>query len=411
VNNRSKKTLVLSLAGFFLLFISFAAPCHAKQEPSCLGKKPGVTIKLSEDAFITIDYAFQLHSAWRDTGSGADLTEPTTDLYFRRNRLTLGGQSSEKLSFSVELEHAGDRNILPLEVTEKGVTDYSVLEANVTADLAKGFKITAGRKKTPFTREILDGCFTPLSVDRSLFIYTPMQHSRDTGVVLWGNLADSKFQYRLAAMEGQDSSSAPERSPRYTARMHFAFLDPEDGYGYSGTYLGTKMVLTIGAGAQYEPGAVYTDIISKTGDKDYTAWTADAFLEYPIGMAGTLTLSGAYLNVSFDGAYKGGGNADPDSFGIDGEKNGWYAKAGYLIADNIGPGQVQPFVRYEEWNYAFVNGVNDQKIKWLGAGLNYLINGQALRLSVEYSKTDFVKEENAKSQDFTTIITMLQFGL
>jgi hypothetical protein len=189
--------------------------------------------------------------------------------------------------------------------------------------------------------------------------------------------------------------------------MHCAFLDPEDGYGYSGTYLGTKMILTIGAGAQYEPGAVYTDILSKTESKDYTAWTADAFLEYPMGMAGTLTLSGAYLNVSFDGAYKGGGNADPDSIGIDGEKNGWYAKAGYLITDNIGPGQVQPFARYEEWNYAFVNGVNNQKIKWLGAGLNYLINGQALRLSVEYSKTDFVKEENAQSQDFTTIITML----
>jgi len=406
VNNRSKKTLVLSLAGFFLFCIGSAAPCHAEEKLSCLGKKPGVTIKISEDAFFTIDYAFQLHGAWRDTGSGAGLTEPTTDLYFRRNRLTLGGQSSEKLGFSVELEHAGDRNILPLEVTEKGVTDYSVLEANVTADLAKGFKITAGKEKTPFTREILDGCFTPLSVDRSLFIYTPMQHSRDIGVVFWGNLADSKFQYRLAAMEGQDSTNAPERSPRYTARAHVALLDPEDGYGYSGTYLGTKMILTFGVGAQYEPGAVYTDILSKTEGKDYTAWTADAFLEYPLGTAGTLTLSGAYLNVSFDGAYKGS-NPDPDSVGIDGEKNGWYAKAGYLFADN----KVQPFARYEEWNYAFVNNVNNQKIKWLGAGLNYFINGQALRLSVEYSKTDFVKEENAKSQDFTTVITMLQFGL
>lgn len=81
-----------------------------------------------------------------------------------------------------------------------------------------------------------------------------------------------------------------------------------------------------------------------------------------------------------------------------------------MITNDMGQGQMQPFVRYEEWNYALVNGVYDQKIKWLGVGLNYLINGQALRLSAEYSRTDFVKELTAESRDFNTLITMLQFG-
>jgi hypothetical protein len=407
VDNRSKK-IFLSLAGFFLFCIGSAETGHAKAESSCLGKEPGFTIKMGQDAFLTIDYGFQFHAARRDTGSGSDLTQPTTDFYFRRNRLTLAGQASEMVSFSFEIEHAGDRNIQPLEVTQEGVSDVSVLEANITSDFSKGFKITVGKEKIPFTREILEGCFTPLSIDRSLFIYTPMQHSRDQGVVFWGNLASSKFQYRLAAMEGQDSTNAPRRSPRYTARAHVTLLDPEDGYGYGGTYLGTKMILTFGAGAQYEPGAAYSDVTSMTGEKDYSAWTADAFFEYPVGSGGTITVSGAYLNVSFDDAYKGS-NPDPGSVGIDGEKNGWYAKAGYLITDKIGPGQIQPFVRYEQWNYALVNGVYDQKITWLGVGLNYLINGQGLRVSVEYSMTDFDKELNAESKDFKTVVTMLQF--
>ena len=410
MDNRSKK-IFLSLVGFFLFCIGSADTGHAKAESSCLGKEPGLTIKMGQDAFLTIDYGFQFHAARRDTGSGSDLTQPTSDFYFRRNRLTLAGQTSEMVSFSIELEHAGDRNIQPLEVNQEGNTDYSFLEANITSDFSKGFKITAGKEKIPFTREILEGCFTPLSIDRSLFIYTPMRHSRDIGVVLWGNLADSKFQYRLAAMDGQNSSNAPEssnHSPRYTARAHVTLLDPEDGYGYGGTYLGTKMILTFGVGAQYERKAVFNDVTNRTGNKDYSAWTADAFFEYPVGTGGTITVSGAYLNLSFDDAYKEN-NPDPDTAGIDGEKNGWYTKAGYLITDKIGPGQIQPFVRYEQWNYALVNGVYNQKIKWLGAGLNYLINGQGLRLSVEYSTTDFDKEQNSASKDFKTVITMLQY--
>lgn len=69
----------------------------------------------------------------------------------------------------------------------------------------------------------------------------------------------------------------------------------------------------------------YSDITNKTGDKDYTAWTADVFFEYPLGATGTITPSGAHLNISFDDAYKGN-NPDPNSVGIDGEKNGWYVQ-------------------------------------------------------------------------------------
>jgi len=361
-----------------------------------------------EGAFLKIDFQGQLYGVVRDTGSGPDKTSDTTDLFFRRSRITFWGHGKEKYGFIVQLEYAGERRVGDLYVSDQPGKDFYVLDAYFMADFTNSFRIYAGKQKIQLTRENNEDCFEPLSVDRSLFIYTPFKHSRDTGVVVWGNIPDLKMQYRLGVSEGKESSDSPKSSLMYTARAHVSLLDPEYAYGYKGTYLGTKKVLTLGAGVQYEPDAVYGDVVNKTGTKNYTGWTVDGFFEYPVPDAGTFTLSAAYLKTDFDEAYKGS-NPDPDSIGIDGEKKGFYVKAGYLLPSRIGPGQVQPFVRYEDWKFARINDVYDQKIRWIGAGLNYLTNGQNLRVTVEYSKTDFSKETNPQSRDFNTLTAMLQF--
>jgi len=408
MTNAISRYLVRACAALLIAAAALVVSSPAQAAQSCL-PSGGATIKIDDTAYMRINYQFQLYGAWRDTGSGKDGTASTTDFYFRRNRLTLSGVANEKLSYILMMEHTGDRRIGPVEVADETVGEFDVLEGFIIADLSDGFKINAGKMKIPFTREIMEGCFSALSLDRSLFVYTPFQRSRDTGVALWGNLMKSKVQYIVSAMDGQESIDAPKSSPRYTGRVHLALLDPEDTYGYSGTYLGNKMVFTIGAAAQFEPGAVYSDYLAETGEKDYTAWTADLFLEYPLGLAGTLTLSGAYMRTDFDKAYQGS-NADPGSLGLDGDKKGWFAKAGYLHQKKIGPGQAQPFVRYESWEFAYLNGIYAQKLTWIGGGFNYLISGQNVRIGLEYSMTDFEDESNAQSKDFTTINTMLQVG-
>ena len=272
------------------------------------------------------------------------------------------------------------------------------------ADFSNYFRIYAGKQKIQLTRENLEDCFEPLSLDRSLFIYTPFKHSRDTGLVLWGNIPEIKSQYRLEASKGKDDIvNSPKTSLMYTGRFHVSLLEPEYAYGYKGTYLGGQKILTIGGGVQYEPDAVFSDITAKTGAKNYSAWTADVFFNYPLG-EGAVTASAAYLETSLDDAYKGS-DPDPLALGIDGEKKGWYAKAGYLF-----PGKkVQPFVRYEEWSFASLFDVFDQKIKWTAAGVNYYIDGQSLRITVEYARTNFDKEANPESKDFNTVTAMLQY--
>lgn len=396
-------------AGCILLLFGIDRTGAAEETKSSCLTSDGAVIKMSDVNYLRINYQNQFAVAWRDTGSGIDGTKPTTDFYFRRNRLTLSGQATNELSYAIKLDHSGPRRVGAVDVAQEPVSVFEVLEAYVDAELGKAFHVTAGKTKIPFTREVLEGCFSPLTLDRSLFIATPMQRTRDTGVVFWGNIIQSKVQYMAAIQEGQETARSPESSPRYTGRVHLALLDPESAFGYSGAYLGNKMVFTLGGAAQYEAGAVYSDVSNATGEKDYNAWTADIFIEYPVGLNGSATLSAAYVETNFDNAYQGS-DPDPGSVGVDGEKKGWYAKAGFLFIDKIGPGQLQPFVRLEDWKFALLNGVYAQRLKWTGGGVNYLINGQNLRLTLEYARTDFKDEENSASRDFTTITSMLQFG-
>ncbi|MDA8169089.1 MAG: selenite/tellurite reduction operon porin ExtI [Nitrospiraceae bacterium] len=362
----------------------------------------------NEGAFLKMALQGQLYGVWRDTGSGASKQGDSTDLFFRRNRLTFWMHGTSRYGAIVQLEYVGERNVDDLIVNDVPGSSFSVLDAYFMADFSNEFRVYAGKQKIQLTRENLEDCFVPLSLDRSLFIYT-LKHSRDTGVVVWGNLPNIKSQYRVEVSKGNDDNNSPQSSLMYTARFHVSLWDPEYAYGYKGTYLGKKKVLTFGAGAQFEPDAVYDNTVTHTGAKTYYAWTADAFMEYPLAKGtSAVTLSAAYLDESFNGAYRGS-NPDPNSVGQDGEKNGWYVKAAYLLPRRLGPGQVQPFVRYEQWKYADLFNVFDQRIDWTGAGVNYLIDGQNLRVTVQYSRTDFNKEVNPQSKSFNTVTAMLQY--
>jgi hypothetical protein len=366
----------------------------------------GPLLRVGDESWLKINYEVQLYGPWRNTGSGPSGTGDTTDLYFRRNRLTLIGQITNAVGFVASFQYEGDRRIRDVTVSEQPGTRFDALDAFITADVDGAFKLRAGLTKDPLVREHNEGCFFPLSADRSLFVYTPLPRiSRDFGVVAWGNALRSRVQYRVAAMKGNDDGTEPASSLRYTARAHVTLLDPEASLVYRGTYLGEKRILTVGGGYQLEPDAVYGNVAARTLVKDYRAWTLDGFFEYPVPF-GTFTVSGAYLHVDFDGAHEGG-DPGPRSVGLAGEKRGWYAKAGYLLPVPVWKGNVQVYARYESWRFAELSGIVDQQLRWAAAGLNYYFKGQDLRVTLEYARDDFVTED-ATTRDFDTITLMLQ---
>ena len=388
--------------------IILGAACVLATSPMIANAGPSVTFGPQDEGVLQIDYKAQFQVATRDTGSGPDNTDNTATANFRRNRLAFMGAWSDMYSIYVQTEFVEDVNLGPLTVNDEAArsTDFSLIDAQLRFKFNDAMQLRIGKFKHNLTREGLEDCFQPLTLDRSLFMQTPFVATRDRGLALWGNLVNDKLQYRLDIMEGRESGDdAPESSFRYTARVHVSLLDPENGYGYRGTYLGKKKVLTLGASYQTEPDIVYADTVAQTGASAYAAWSADLFLEYPMGNAGTATLSAAYLDVDVDDAYQGA-NPDPHAIGLNGEKNGGYIKAGYMLANT----PLQIFFRTEGYSFANLDGIYDQELDFMGAGLNYYIRNQDLKLTLEYSNTDF-KEETASIKDFSTIILQLQLML
>ncbi len=337
---------------------------------------------------MKLEYKGQFQLLTRDTGSEADGEGTTQEFNFRRNRLALMGAYGENFGLYVQTEFGEDTNIRALDVSDGDESDFRILDAVARFKISDEVNVWVGKFKYGFTRENLESCEDPLTLDRSLFIRAPYVSTRDKGVSVWGNLADGLVQYRVDAMNGRnDSESSPESKFRYSARAHVSLLDAETGYGYKGTYMGEKKVLTIGAAYQGEAEVAYSDTVAQTGAVDYSAWTADLFFEYPVEGVGTVTLSGAYADYDLDDAYQG---ANPDAGVIDlnGEKNGYYVKAGYMLPNM----PLQFFGRYENWSFAQLNTIIDQEIDWYGGGLNYYLRGQNLKLTLEVSKTEFDRE-------------------
>ncbi|MDD2541579.1 MAG: selenite/tellurite reduction operon porin ExtI, partial [Desulfuromonadaceae bacterium] len=319
---------------------------------------PQMTFGPDDKGTLQLDYKGQFQMTVRDTGSGDKNDDTTTNFNFRRNRLALMGAYGDMLSLYVQTEYTEDQNVTTLGVADANQgTNFQLLDAVMRFKLNDSFHVNVGKFKYNLSRENLEACEMPLTLDRSLFIRTAYTSTRDTGVAVWGNLFNDMFQYRADVMEGRKAVSgatAPSSNFRYSFRGHVTLLDPENTYGYKGTYLGKKKVLTIGGAYQFDPEIAYGDTVTKTDKKDYQAWTVDGFFEYPLEGVGTVTASAAYEDVDLDNAYKGA-NPDAGTIGINGQKKGWYVKGGYMLP--MMP--LQFFGRYEKWRFASLNNVFD----------------------------------------------------
>lgn len=360
----------------------------------------GPTITFGKEGSLTFNYSFQGWAQDRGYTSSTD-SGRQTDFFLRRNRLTFSGQYNDLVGFYANVDAPSD--------SRGGDDDKSIFfrDAYVTVDHSDELRFIVGRFKNAFTRENLEACFDPLTMDRAeVMSYTPWGGSRDTGVAMWGNLADGRFQYKVMVSDGREGAEVAKDSPRLTGRVHVSLLDPEFDFGYRGTYLGTRRVLTIGAAYDYQKSVAYRDFVGKTDTVDYKAWTADVFFEQPTS-AGTVTASAAVMRYDTGKAHFG---LSPDpNLPATTDLEGWYVKAGYLLPGKVGPGRVQVFGRHERSEYNLPSGYRDQK--WDGIGVHYLIDGQLLKVSFEAAqvKFDVQNPTNPSQRDYKQYTLGLQF--
>lgn len=368
----------------------------------------------------------QLLAESTDYGAGNDRLGDRTDLRFARFRLTLTGMMDENYGFQINTQSI-------VSTTKGGITGYSLSGADTDNNDANirlhdayfianysdllNFKI--GLTKLPVTRGNLDGCFDPLGIDRSMWSFsgygsTPIKASRDIGVSAWGKLFDGRSVYQIGAFQGREgfartthpfsgatvnSSMTPSENLMYTGRIHYSFWDAESTTGYEGSYLGDMKVFTIGLGGAYEPAAVYKNVTSAgvvTNDDtvDYTYVTADVLIEYPTP-SGTYTLTAAYIKSDFEDVHYTNlnpGDRLTNYGGVNGQREGWYVRGGYLLPQTFGKeGKLQPYGYYEKFDVAALSGVTDQTVTQKAFGLNYYIRGQNVRFTIEYLKNEFAK--------------------
>lgn len=417
----------------------------------------GPAIEFGEDGgYLQFDLKGQVFVENTDFGAGRAGRTARTDLHFQRMRIAATGMLDSTYGFKWQTcgNIGTTKSALGYSLAAQDVDwndrDVRIIDAYGIANFRQEFNLKVGLTKIPLTRANLDDCFSPLTLDRSMFVYSaygssPAKFSRDVGVVAWGHTAQDRLAYFAGAFQGREgssstpipvsanpklvgvtavSSNAPMNNLEYVARVHVALLDPESGSGYEGTRFGDQRTLTIGGGVAYQAAAAFKNVVNTfyfadgttstsppnpsvqtpsvmkvvatpTNDASVamTAYAADVLFEYPAAQLGVFTFNAQFLSVDFEDAYRtntSSGDRLAVITGINGQKSGHFLKAALLLPMTFGAeGRLQPYGIYESWDFAHLLGYNDQKITQSGGGLNYYVRQQNVRLTGEYLWTDF----------------------
>jgi hypothetical protein len=156
---------------------------------------------------------------------------------------------------------------------------------------------------------------------------------RDVGVTVWGAPLKGLVKYYLGAFNLYD----PALNPLLSGRLQVSLLNGEPAFYHRATYFGTKDLISVGVGGQYQKNGSVQPVPMTMPPTvpltdDYTNVTADLTVEKNIEDAGTVSAIGAY--------YKYGGDYQR-------WKDFWVASLGYMLPRTIGIGKVRATVRYQ----------------------------------------------------------------
>jgi hypothetical protein len=210
----------------------------------------------------------------------------TSNLFIRRLRLMFGGQVAKNVAFFVETDTPNLGKTLPAGKNIPGT--LIIQDAYVEVKVNDAFAVDAGLMFIPFSRNFLQSAASLLPIDYGANTYVqsaPTQSStgRDTGFQAKGYFLENHLEYRVGAFQGL-RDTASHGAFRYAGRVQYNVLDPEVGFFYTGTYLGKKRIVAIGAAFDAQD--------------DYHAYDLDVFVDHPLG---TGSFTGQFDYNRFDG--------------------------------------------------------------------------------------------------------------
>jgi hypothetical protein len=173
----------------------------------------------------------------------------------------------------------------------------SIMDMILKIDADDAFHVWAGRLLVPSDRSNFSGPFfmSPwnypgvYSVGGAGGFIGPKTGAtgRDDGMVVWGQFVGGKARYFLGAFNLDNV----KQSPLYSGRINIALLGEEPGFWGSSTYYGSKDIVAIGGGYQYQKnGSGNIDTTTLNGDANLTIVMGDLLAEKNLPGAGTVSL-------------------------------------------------------------------------------------------------------------------------
>jgi hypothetical protein len=192
-------------------------------------------------------------------------------------------------------------------------------------------------------------------------------NGRNDGVTIWGQIEGGLFKYYASAFNLWD----PTSKPWWTGRVNLSLINPEPGFYHSSTYYGGKDLLAIGiAGAFKKNGSISAPTTGAPSVDDAGTFNADVLFEKNLQEGGVIDLEGAFY------LYTGDNEVFENSFLI---------VASWMTADKVGPGKIQPLVRFQQAKLRGAD-VNDMSLE---AQIGYPIAEYGARLALGYQYTKF----------------------
>jgi hypothetical protein len=305
------------------------------------------------------------------------------------------GSNPEKLndgsmdSVYTELHLGGkvhDKVSVTLNFNARGLAKTAGLMDGIVAfDFTEEFHVWVGQLLVPVDRANSAGPFFMipwyypgfLTVGSQTVVTAPKEgpQGRNTGAVVWGQGLGGKVKYLVGAFDNGDGAT----TPLFSGRLMASLIGEEPGFWGNASYFGEKDVLTIGGGMQYQKnGSIGADPGDGTAppNDDYGELNVDLLAEFKFGGGGWVTAEAAYHK--FNGDYDAVNHA---GFVL-----------GAIATPKVGPGNIQPMVRYQ-WG----KGDDGLDVKQIDASVGYLIKGPALRVTAGYQRTDL--GEDAAGED------------
>ena len=279
------------------------------------------------------------------------------NVFIRRARILLGGQIAPNLTFFAETDSP---NLFKSTTpgSKNNGSQIILQDAYVNYKFKDQFSLDAGLLLVSPSRNGLQSAASLMPVDYGTYTFAnsgALQNSagRDTGIQARGYLANKKLEYRAGVFQGMRDQI--NRELRSTVRLQYNFFDPETTFFYTGTYLGKKKILAVGAGFDHQ--------------HKYDAHSIDAFLDWPVnGGAVTAQLD----HIRYDGSTFLKSLADQQDT---------LFESGYLI----GKTNFMPVVQIAKRNFAASSGIDETRY---GAGLNYFLNGHNANFKTIFTRVD-----------------------